>query len=82
MNSINQYRIVVQTLYPITMFKLFKKTAVCQKCPYLELLWSAFSRIQTEYEEILRRLLRKSPYLVQIQENMDQKKLRIWTLFT
>ena len=82
MNSINQYRIVVQTLYPITMFKLFKKTAVREKCPYLELLWSAFSRIQTEYKEMLRRLLRKSPYLVQIQENMDQKKLRIWTLFT
>ena len=26
-------------------------------------------------------LLRKSPYRVRIQENMDQKKLRIWTLF-
>ena len=24
----------------------------------------------------------KSPYLVQIQKNTDQKKLRIWTLFT
>ena len=24
----------------------------------------------------------KSPYLVRIQENTDQKKLRIWTLFT
>ena len=24
---------------------------------------------------------RKSPYSVQIQENTDQKKLRIWTLF-
>ena len=82
MNSINQYRIVVQTLYPITMFKLFKKTAVRAKCLYSELLWSAFSRIQTEYEEMFRKLLRKSPYLVQIQENMDQKKLCIWTLFT
>ena len=30
--------------------------------------WTAFSRIRTEYEEI--------------QENMDQKKIRIWTLFT
>ena len=27
-------------------------------------------------------LVRISLYLVQIQENMDQKKLRIWTLFT
>ena len=24
----------------------------------------------------------KSPYSVQIQDNTDQKKLRIWTLFT
>ena len=27
-------------------------------------------------------LLRKSPYSVQIRENAEQKKLRIWTLFT
>ena len=27
-------------------------------------------------------LLRKSPYSVRIQENKDQKKLRIWILFT
>ena len=27
-------------------------------------------------------LLRRSPYSVQIQENTDQEKLRIWTLFT
>ena len=26
--------------------------------------------------------LRKPPYSVRIQENTDQKKLRIWTLFT
>ena len=40
--------------------------------------WSVFSYIRTEYGD----LLRKSQYLVQIQENTDQKKLRIWTLFT
>ena len=34
--------------------------------------WSVFSRIRTEYGEII----------VQMQENTDQKKLRIWTLFT
>ena len=28
----------------------------------------------------LNNLLRKSPYTVRIQENTDQKKLRIWTL--
>ena len=40
--------------------------------------WSLFSCIWTEYGD----LRSKSPYLVQIQENTDQKKLRIWTLFT
>ena len=35
--------------------------------------WSVFSCIRTEYGD----LLRKSPYSVQIQENTDQKKLRI-----
>ena len=40
--------------------------------------WSVFSRIRTEYGEILRI----SPYSVRMQENTDQKKLRIWTLFT
>ena len=40
--------------------------------------WSIFSWISTEYGV----LWTKSPYSVQIQENKDQKKLRIWTLFT
>ena len=40
--------------------------------------WSAFSRIRTEYGEILRI----SPYSVRMRENTDQKKLLIWTLFT
>ena len=34
--------------------------------------------IRNEYED----LQSKSLYSVRIQENMDQKKLRIWTLFT
>ena len=41
-------------------------------------LWSIFSCIPTEYGD----LQSKSPYSVRIQENMDLKKLRIWTLFT
>ena len=41
-------------------------------------IWSVFSCIRTEYGD----LLRKSPCSVRIQENTDQKKLRIWTLFT
>ena len=38
-----------------------------EKCPYSEFFWSVFSRIRSEYREILRI----SPYPVQI-----------WTLFT
>ena len=66
--------------------------SVCIKCGYSHVtnhhcvksvqirsfFWSAFSRIRTEYGEILRIF----PYSVQIRENMDQKKLRIWTHFT
>ena len=44
----------------------------------LSFFWSVFSHIRTEYGEILRI----SPYLVRMQENVVQKKLRIWTLFT
>ena len=39
--------------------------------------WSVFSCVWTEYWD----LLRKSPYSGQIQENTDQKKLRIFALF-
>ena len=39
-----------------------------KKCPYSELFWFAFFRVQTEYKEI-RSI---SPYLVQMQENADQ----------
>ena len=37
------------------------------KCPYLELFWSAFSHIRTEYGEIPRI----SQYPVQMRENVD-----------
>ena len=40
--------------------------------------WSVFSRIWTEYGD----LLRKSPHSVQMRENTDQKKLFILTIFT
>ena len=39
------------------------------KCPYSEFFWSAFSRICTEYGEILGI----SPYPVRMRENTDQK---------
>ena len=40
--------------------------------------WPVFSRIRTEYGEILRIF----PYSVRMRENKNQKKLRIWILFT
>ena len=49
--------------------KSFAATNTAWKCPYSEFLWSVFSRIRTEYGEILRI----SPYSVQMQENTDQK---------
>ena len=42
--------------------------ALRKKCPYSEFFWSAFSRIWTEYGEILPI----SPYSVQMWENADQ----------
>ena len=50
--------------------------------------WSVFSCIQSEYRKIRTKkklriwALSKSPYSVRIQENTDQTKIRIWTLFT
>ena len=46
--------------------------------PIPNIFWSVLSRIWTEYGD----LIRKSQYLVRIQGNTDQKKLRIFTLFT
>ena len=36
------------------MIKLRNYLSLREKCPYSELLWSVFSRIRTEYREILR----------------------------
>ena len=44
----------------------------------LSFFWSVFSRIRTEYGD----LLRKFSYSAQMRENTRQKILRIWTLFT
>ena len=49
-----------------------------EKCQYSEFVLSTFSCISTEYFEIVPI----SPYSVKMQENTDQKKLRIPTLFT
>ena len=42
--------------------------ALRKKCPYSELFCSVFSRVRTEYGEILRNF----PYSVRIRENPDQ----------
>ena len=47
----------------------FTSLTLREKCPCSELFWSMFSRIQTEYGEILRI----SPYSVRIRENTDQE---------
>ena len=53
------------------------KLSLLEKCPNTEFFWSVFSCIPTEYGD-----LSKSLYSVRIQENTDQKKLCIWTVFT
>ena len=51
---------------------------LCEKYPNMEFFLVVYFCIRTEYGEILRI----SPYSVRMRENNDQKKLRIWTLFT
>ena len=46
----------------------FMQYSLRKKCPYSELFWFVFSRIRTEFGEILRI----SPYSVQMRENADQ----------
>ena len=45
------------------------KLSLLEKCPYLEIFWSVFSRIQTGNGDI-RSI---SPYSVRMRENVDQK---------
>ena len=51
-----------------TNTKLVVNFSLRDKCPYSGLFWSVFSRIRTEYGEILRI----SPYSVRMRENTDQ----------
>ena len=48
-----------------------------KKCPYSELFWSVFSRIRTEYEEILCI----SPYSVRMSENTNQNNSETDTFY-
>ena len=49
-----------------------------EMCPNTEFFWSVFSFIRTQHRDFRR----KSPYSIQMQENTNQKTLRIWTHFT
>ena len=58
---------------------LFYNSPNCVKSVQIRsFFWSAFSHIRTEYGEIQSTF----PYSVRMKENKDQKKLRIWALFT
>ena len=46
------------------------KLTLREKCPYSEFFRSVFSRIRTEYGEILHM----SPYSIRMWKNTDQKK--------
>ena len=56
----------------------YRGDSLCEKCPNAEFFWSVFSCFRSECGG---DILRKSPYSVAVQENADQKKLRISTLF-
>ena len=45
-----------------------QKGTLRETCPFLELIWSVFFRIRTEYGETLRF----SPHSVRMRENTDQ----------
>ena len=53
-------RVFYQNL-KINKLSVFLFSTLREKCPYSELFWSVFSRIRTEYGEILR-----------MRENTDQ----------
>ena len=57
------------TCYHLPVFRSRQTLTLPQKYLYSEIFWSVFSRIRTEYEEILRICL----YSVQMLENTDQK---------
>ena len=63
-----EYRKVLGTLTRNGLIK-WPNHYTCEKCPCSEFLWSAFSRIRTEYG----RIVRISPYLVRMRGNTDQK---------
>ena len=84
------YKFVIILLLYVILFDTFNTKITCfvfrfcvigtlwKVSKYGVFSWSVFSCIWTEYGD----LRSKSSYSVQIRENTDQKKLRVWTLFT
>ena len=58
---------ILSYLFLLIIFNI--KEALRDKCPYSEFFWSLFSRIRTDYGEILRIF----PYSVRMRENKAQK---------
>ena len=64
--------LILSTIYEMVNTPLNSKifrTTLCEKCPYSELFWSAFSRIRTEYGEIRNISLTIS---VRMRKHTDQ----------
>ena len=57
--------VIFQTLFALN----FSSGTLLEKWPYSEFFWSVFSRIRTEFGEMLSIF----PYSVWIRENTDQK---------
>ena len=58
----------IRSIYQKTKKTNKQKRTLCKKCSYLELFWSTFSHIPTEYGETLRIC----PYSVRMRENAGQ----------
>ena len=54
--------------------EITRNIALREKCPYSELFWSSFSRVWTEYEEILGISL----YSVRMWKNAEQNATQRW----
>ena len=74
------YSVVTQNTRLSLQFwsSFFWSYSLCEMSLNTEFFLAVFSRIQTEYGEILPIC----PYLVRMRENTDQNKLHGWALFT
>ena len=67
-SMIDFYKIPKKIKCEASNLKLKGNENYCAKCSYLELFWSAFFRIRTEWREIFRIC----PYLDRMREGADQ----------